>query len=95
MAELVADALSFFSSMGSRRHGMVTAAPCLETYPVPTGCGGGWTPIWPWLLPRSGMTSLQGRAKGMMECWYTRAERQPGKRREIVIAGLGTWVPWC
>lgn len=24
---------------------------------------------WPWLLPRSGMTSLQGRAKGMMECW--------------------------
>lgn len=31
MAELVADTVSFFSSMGSRRHGMVTAAPCLET----------------------------------------------------------------
>lgn len=24
---------------------------------------------WPWFLPRSGMTSLQGRARGMMECW--------------------------
>lgn len=92
MAELVADAASFFSSMGSRRHGMVTAAPCLETYPVPTGCGGGCNPFWSWLLPRSGMTSLQGRAKGMMECWYTRAERQPGERGETVSAGRGTQV---
>ena len=38
------------------------------------------------------MTSLQGRAKGMMECWYTRAERQPGERGEMVSTGLGTWV---
>lgn len=38
VAELVADAESFFSSMGSRRHGMVTGAPCLETYPLPAGC---------------------------------------------------------
>lgn len=49
-------------------------------------------PFWPWLLPRSGMTSLQGRAKGMMECWYTSAERQPGERGEMVSAGLGTRV---
>ena len=91
MAELVADAVSFFSSMGSRRHGMVTAAPCLETHPA--DCWGRCTPFWSWLLPRSGMTSLQGRAKGMMECWYTRAERQPGERGEMVSAGLGTQVP--
>lgn len=38
VAELVADTESFFSSMGSRRHGMVTGAPCLETYPLPAGC---------------------------------------------------------
>lgn len=31
-------------------------------------------------LPRSGITSLQGKARGMMECWYTRADRQPGER---------------
>lgn len=92
MAELVADVLSFFSSMGSRRHGTVTAAPCLEIHPIPAGCWGGYIPFWSWLLPRSGMTSLQGRAKGMMECWYTRAERQPGERGAMVSAGLGTWV---
>lgn len=80
MDELVADVVSFFSSMGSRRHGIVTAAPCLETYPILIGCGGRCNPFWSWLLPRSGMTSLQGKAKGMMECWYTRAERQPGER---------------
>lgn len=39
------------------------------------------------LLPRSGMTSLQGRAKGVMECWYTSAERQPGEREKIVSTG--------
>lgn len=92
MDELVADVVSFFSSMGSRRHGIVTAAPCLETYPILIGCGGRCNPFWSWLLPRSGMTSLQGKAKGMMECWYTRAERQPGERGEMISIGLGTRV---
>lgn len=87
VAELVADAESFFSSMGSRRHGMVTGAPCLETYPLPTGCGDRCNTFCSWPLPRSGMTSLQGRAKGVMECWYTSAERQPGERRKTVSIG--------
>lgn len=38
------------------------------------------------------MTSLQGRARGMMECWYTSAERQPGEGGKMVSTGLGTWV---
>lgn len=33
------------------------------------------------------MTSLQGRAKGVMECWYTSAERQPGERGKMVSIG--------
>lgn len=33
------------------------------------------------------MTSLQGRAKGVMECWYTSAERQPGERGKMVSTG--------
>lgn len=85
MAELVADTESFFSSMGSRRQGMVTRAPCLETYPLlPAGCGDRRNALRSWLLPLSGMTSLQGRAKGVMECWYTSAERQPGERGKRV-----------
>lgn len=35
---------------------------------------------------------MQGRAKGMMECWYTSAERQPGERGYMVSAVLGTQV---
>lgn len=83
MAELVADTVSFFSSMGSRRYGVLLLLPAWKPILSQAGCGGRCTPFWPWLLPRSGMTSLQGRAKGMMECWYTRAERQPGERGEI------------
>lgn len=92
MAELVVDMVSFFSSMGSRRHEMLLLLPAWKPTLSQAVCGGRCKSIWPWVLPRSGMTSLQGRAKGMMECWYTRAERQPGEREEMFSTQLGTWV---
>lgn len=32
--------------------------------------------------PAVGMSSLQGRASGVMACWYTKADRQPGRQTD-------------
>jgi len=35
--------------------------------------------------PLSGIRSTQGRDTGVMECWYTKADREPGRKERIII----------
>lgn len=35
-------------------------------------------------LPFCGMVSLQGRARAMIECWHTKAERLPARRQKAL-----------
>lgn len=41
--------------------------------------------VWGPGLPFCGMTSLQGRARAMMECWHTKAERLPARKPEPCV----------
>lgn len=44
--------------------------------------------------PLCGMVSLQGRARGMMECWHTKAERLPaGKQAALREKASPTALP--
>ena len=43
-------------------------------------------------IPLSGMRSLQGNARGVMECWYTRAVKLPVVRRVTKHAQLTSWT---
>lgn len=38
-------------------------------------------PLWGPDPPFCGMVSLQGRARGMMECWHTNADRLPARKQ--------------
>lgn len=40
-------------------------------------------------IPWSGMCSLQGRETGEMECWYTRADRDPANVKKMWIRNSG------
>ena len=45
--------------------------PCMTPHREPEQARG------PGSVPLSGMSSLQGKAKGVMECWHTKAVRLP------------------
>ena len=46
----------------------------------------------PGCIPLSGMSSLQGKAKGVMECWHTKAVRLPAEcERRQRLAGPCRW----